>query len=63
MPQADYYHNGNNSACGTIHSQLSTLNYQLSIISPRAGLCSVGYFDRRLRCATPTVMHISSLWD
>ncbi|MDR2440327.1 MAG: hypothetical protein LBE12_13285 [Planctomycetaceae bacterium] len=37
----------------TIHSQLSTTS----------GLCSVGHFDRRLRCATPTVMHISSLRD
>ncbi|MDR2438016.1 MAG: hypothetical protein LBE12_01425 [Planctomycetaceae bacterium] len=28
MPQADYYHNGNNSACGAIPSQLSTLRHQ-----------------------------------
>ncbi|MDR2441107.1 MAG: hypothetical protein LBE12_17235 [Planctomycetaceae bacterium] len=45
------------------HYPLSTLNYPLSIILPHAGLCSVGHFDRRLRCATPTVMHISSLRD
>ncbi|MDR2440792.1 MAG: hypothetical protein LBE12_15635 [Planctomycetaceae bacterium] len=45
------------------HYPLSTLHSQLSIISPRVGLCYVGHFDRRLRCATPTVMHISSLRD
>ncbi|MDR2441196.1 MAG: hypothetical protein LBE12_17685 [Planctomycetaceae bacterium] len=27
MPQADYYQNGNHSACDTLNSQLSTLNY------------------------------------
>ncbi|MDR2439880.1 MAG: hypothetical protein LBE12_10985 [Planctomycetaceae bacterium] len=37
------------------HYPLSTLHSQL-IISPRAGLCSVGHFDRRLRFATPTVL-------
>ncbi|MDR2438443.1 MAG: hypothetical protein LBE12_03595 [Planctomycetaceae bacterium] len=31
MSQADYYPNGNNSACGTIHSQLSTLNYYTAL--------------------------------
>ncbi|MDR2439936.1 MAG: hypothetical protein LBE12_11270 [Planctomycetaceae bacterium] len=25
MSQANYYHNGNNSACDTLHSQLSTI--------------------------------------
>ncbi|MDR2440738.1 MAG: hypothetical protein LBE12_15355 [Planctomycetaceae bacterium] len=44
-----------------IYLSLSTINSPLSIISPHAGLCSVGHFDRRLRFATPTVMHISSL--
>ncbi|MDR2439533.1 MAG: hypothetical protein LBE12_09230, partial [Planctomycetaceae bacterium] len=29
MPQADYYPNGNNSACDTIHYQLSTLHYSM----------------------------------
>ncbi|MDR2438793.1 MAG: hypothetical protein LBE12_05405 [Planctomycetaceae bacterium] len=29
MSQADYYLNDNNSACDTIHSQLSTLNYSM----------------------------------
>jgi hypothetical protein len=27
VPQADYHPNGNNSACGAIHYQLSTINY------------------------------------
>ncbi|MDR2441490.1 MAG: hypothetical protein LBE12_19180 [Planctomycetaceae bacterium] len=30
MSQADYYLNGNNSTCDTIHYPLSTLHYQLS---------------------------------
>ncbi|MDR2441220.1 MAG: hypothetical protein LBE12_17805 [Planctomycetaceae bacterium] len=29
MSQADYYQNGNHSACDTIHYQLSILNSQL----------------------------------
>ncbi|MDR2439573.1 MAG: hypothetical protein LBE12_09435 [Planctomycetaceae bacterium] len=29
MSQADYYQNGNHSACDTIHSQLSTPNYSM----------------------------------
>ncbi|MDR2441397.1 MAG: hypothetical protein LBE12_18705 [Planctomycetaceae bacterium] len=57
MSHADYYQNGNHSACDTINSPLSTT------LSPHAGLCSVEHFDRRLRCATPTVMHFSSLRD
>ncbi|MDR2438536.1 MAG: hypothetical protein LBE12_04060 [Planctomycetaceae bacterium] len=28
--QADYYRNGNNSACDTIHSPLFTINYSLT---------------------------------
>ncbi|MDR2440163.1 MAG: hypothetical protein LBE12_12460 [Planctomycetaceae bacterium] len=32
MSQADYYLNGNNSACDTINSPLSTLNSQLLLI-------------------------------
>ncbi|MDR2440096.1 MAG: hypothetical protein LBE12_12110 [Planctomycetaceae bacterium] len=31
MPQADYYQNGNNSACDTIHSPLSTLHYYFAL--------------------------------
>ncbi|MDR2439941.1 MAG: hypothetical protein LBE12_11295 [Planctomycetaceae bacterium] len=56
MSQADYYQNGNHSACDTIHSPL--------LSRPMRG------FDkgdevliRRLRYATPTVMPISSLRD
>ncbi|MDR2440369.1 MAG: hypothetical protein LBE12_13495 [Planctomycetaceae bacterium] len=30
MSQADYYQNGNHSACDTINSPLSTINYQLN---------------------------------
>ncbi|MDR2438603.1 MAG: hypothetical protein LBE12_04420 [Planctomycetaceae bacterium] len=33
MSQADYYPNGNNSACDTLNSQLSTLNSQLSTLN------------------------------
>ncbi|MDR2441188.1 MAG: hypothetical protein LBE12_17645 [Planctomycetaceae bacterium] len=37
MSQADYYPNGNNSACDTIHSPLPTLNYS----PPLAGLAGL----------------------
>ncbi|MDR2437934.1 MAG: hypothetical protein LBE12_01010 [Planctomycetaceae bacterium] len=40
MSQADYYQNGNHSACDTIHSQLSTLNFPLSTTAkPYVGRC------------------------
>ncbi|MDR2437801.1 MAG: hypothetical protein LBE12_00330 [Planctomycetaceae bacterium] len=29
MSQADYYQNGNHSACGTLNYPLSTLNYSM----------------------------------
>ncbi|MDR2441276.1 MAG: hypothetical protein LBE12_18090 [Planctomycetaceae bacterium] len=43
MSQADYYQNGNHSACDTIHYPLSTLHYSmLGLISktkPYVGRC------------------------
>ncbi|MDR2441442.1 MAG: hypothetical protein LBE12_18940 [Planctomycetaceae bacterium] len=35
VSQADYCQNGNHSACGTIHSQLSTLNYYTALSGRR----------------------------
>ncbi|MDR2439000.1 MAG: hypothetical protein LBE12_06495 [Planctomycetaceae bacterium] len=44
---------------------LSTINSPLSTINNLAPCGALLWrdFDRRLRCATPTVMHISSLRD
>ncbi|MDR2440889.1 MAG: hypothetical protein LBE12_16125 [Planctomycetaceae bacterium] len=33
MSQADYYPNGNNSACGTLHFPLSTLHYYVTFLN------------------------------
>ncbi|MDR2440791.1 MAG: hypothetical protein LBE12_15630 [Planctomycetaceae bacterium] len=58
MSQADYYLNDNNSACNTINYPLSTLNYYLAL----AGLWKRREFLlRRLRFASPPVMHFTPL--
>ncbi|MDR2441502.1 MAG: hypothetical protein LBE12_19240 [Planctomycetaceae bacterium] len=52
MSHANYYLNGNNSACGTINSPLSTINYQL-LSRPCRAFCNREFLIRRLRISPP----------
>ncbi|MDR2440653.1 MAG: hypothetical protein LBE12_14925 [Planctomycetaceae bacterium] len=48
MSQADYYQNGNHSACDTLHSPLSTLHYYTALSGRRK---KINYSNRQVRLA------------